>query len=153
MKRTNKVALAVLVVLCVPMLASAVPINRYIGYTGFLATGSPATPVTGLRTLVFKIYNVDVAGTALWTETQTVDVVDGEFGVNLGSITSLTTIDFNADTQYWLGITVGVTGTEMTPRKLLLFVPYSFRSDSVIEARTSDPASPVNGQIWLRTDL
>lgn len=23
----------------------------------------------------------------------------------------------------------------------------------VIENRTSDPASPVNGQIWLRTDL
>ena len=90
------------------------------------------------------------------------------------------TVNFNSTTQFWLGITVG-SDSEMTPRKRFLFVSSAFDADiiesdpefvaseaygitstdianwnsleTVIESRTSPPAAPVTGQIWLRTDL
>ncbi len=148
----RRVALVVVLFVGIVVMGFSAPLNKYIGYSGYL-TDALGDPVDGTQNLTFRIYSVASGGTAIWTETQSVILDMGEFSVNLGSVSALSVVDFSADTQYWLGIQIGM-GTELSPRKLLLYVPYSFRSNSVIiEGRTSDPASPQTGQIWLRTDL
>lgn len=169
MKRASVLAMSLVAMVCVSMSAAADTLNRHIGYSGFLATGSPPVAVNGPRDLVFRIYTVLSGGTAVWEETHSVEVVEGEFSVNLGKnhLNGLDDLDFSSDVQYWLGITIGLFGTELSPRKEILFVPYAFRGDSAaaaetaetadtaisIETRSDDPATPVDGQIWLRTDL
>jgi hypothetical protein len=157
MTKLLKTAFTVLFALGIVLAVSAVPLEKTIGYSGYLRDAGG--PISGTRELVFKIYDVDTGGAALWDETYPLGVVtftDGEFTVALGSITPFSAhpdLNFHSNTQYWLGITIGVGGPELSPRKKLLFVPYTFSSD--IETRTTDPATLdlYTGRIWLRTDL
>lgn len=81
------------------------------------------TPLDGVFNLIFRLYDVDTAGTPLWEEIQQgIDVVGGILDVELGSVT---TLDLPFDVQYWLGVEVESDG-EMTPRFKLTSVPYSF---------------------------
>ena len=75
--------------------------------------------VNGLLIIKFALYNVDVEGYPLWSETRQVNVRGGEFEVALGSKTPL---KLPFDEQYWLGITIE-EGEEMFPRKMLGIVP------------------------------
>lgn len=97
-------------------------------------TNSDGTVVgNGSYDAVFKLYTVDTGGVPLWTESHTgankITATDGVFSTMLGSLNSLSGIDFNQD-QYWLGITVG-TDSEMTPRIRLGSAPYAFNSDKL----------------------
>ena len=111
---------------------------------------------------------------ALWTEPhENVTITNGIFNVLLGGITAL---DLSFDEDYWLSVEVNTDG-EMSPRTRLASVGYAHKAETadyaitagtaqgidttevidakgglVIETRTSDPADPVTGQIWLRTD-
>ncbi|MEK7184428.1 MAG: hypothetical protein AAB701_02840, partial [Patescibacteria group bacterium] len=97
---------------------------------------------------VFQLYTVPVAGAAVWTESHTganqVSTVDGIFSTMLGSITTLTGIDFNQD-EYWLGITVGADA-EMTPRIRLGAAPYAFNGDR-LDGLTSADFLILDGQL------
>ena len=114
----------------------AVSVPRYLGYSGTLNSAA-GSPVTGSYNIVFKIYNVASGGTALWTETHSVDVSGGFFSVTLGDTTVL---DLDFSERYWLGITVA-TDSEMTPRTPLSSVGYSFVSDVSYGAFTSSTAA------------
>ncbi|MFZ5519277.1 MAG: hypothetical protein ACOY90_21780 [Candidatus Zhuqueibacterota bacterium] len=75
----------------------------------------------GAYSLTFRIYDVAIGGTALWTETQgSVDVKHGVFIVELGSQVALTNLSFNA--QYFLGISVE-GDQELEPRMKLQKAP------------------------------
>jgi len=104
-------------------------IPQTMSYQGVLADAGGAPVADGSYDLTFSIYDVATGGVALWTETQSVAVVNGVFSVILGSVNPLTP-DF--DQQYWLGITVGA-GPEMTPRTKLTASPYSLNSRSVAD--------------------
>jgi hypothetical protein len=66
---------------------------------------------------------------------------------------------------YWLEIKVG--DEVMAPRQKVTSTGYAVRSEKAesvdgtvkasggltIETRTSDPTTPVTGQLWMRTDL
>ena len=96
-------------------------VPQTISYQGVLADGAGNMVSDGPYSFTFKIYNVAVAGAALWTEVQpAVPVVRGGFSVILGSVTPIT-LPF--DTQYWLGISVG-GGAELAPRVQLASSPY-----------------------------
>jgi hypothetical protein len=64
-------------------------------------------------------------GDAKWTELQSLDVVNGVFSTNLGSVTSMSALDFN--TNYWLSIDIGGNG-ELAPRTQLTMTPYAIIS-------------------------
>ncbi len=81
--------------------------------------------------ITFSLYDVEVGGTALWSETQAVDVTEGLFNVTLGNITPLDEDDFNSASR-WIGILVE-TDSEMTPRTRITAVPYA------LQAGTSTP--------------
>lgn len=81
------------------------------------------TPLDGLFTLTFRLYDVETGGAALWQETQNnINIEEGLLSVELGSVKSL---DLPFDKKYWLSVQVE-SDVEMLPRFKLTGVPYSF---------------------------
>jgi len=106
-----------------PAAQAAVP--KLLTYQGVLKNGSGSF-LTGTYSMVFRIYSASTGGTALWTETQSsVSATSGKFSVQLGSVTALN-LDFSTD--YWLSIQVGADA-EMSPRVRLTSMGYGIRSD------------------------
>ena len=113
-----------------------------ISYQGRL-TDRAGEPLSGTYTMTFRLYDVASGGTALDTDTHSVDVTEGLFN---------TEIDF--DQEYfdgkglWLGITVGID-PEMSPRQELRSVPYaqSLRPGAVINGSVSGSILEVNNDL------
>ncbi len=123
------------------------PLHRILVLLGLLIAGSVAhaqvPPTLSLQGLIpntqagpnlapsmtFRLYTSATGGTAIWSETQTVNLTSAgtakSFSVILGNTVSLESIQF--DRQYWVGITIG-SGTELTPRIQLAISPYAVRS-------------------------
>lgn len=80
--------------------------------------------------IIFALYDVATGGTALWTETQSVVVINGIFNVILGSVVPL---NLPFEKPYWLGVTVA-SNPELTPRFQLTSSPYSFNARSVADS-------------------
>ena len=59
-----------------------------INYQGYL-TNPGGSPVNANVTMTLNLYNVATGGATLYTETQTVTVVNGMFNVLIGSVTAL----------------------------------------------------------------
>ena len=106
--------------------AYAVP--ELISYQGKLTSGT-GTPVTGMENITFGIYNVEVGGIPIWTEAQTVNIVDGVFSVLLGSANPIDPSVFNEDVRF-LGVQVG-SAAEMTPRKRIASVGYAMTANNL----------------------
>lgn len=130
-------------------------------YQGFLADGTgvplgnanPANYVT-----VFRIWPADTggaAGTALWSEVQTVTIDKGNFSVILGdglrfgteANGSLSAV-FSSPTasDRYLEITVTIAGAPVTiaPRLRLVAAPYSFLAANALNANTATAALAVS---------
>jgi hypothetical protein len=99
--------------------------GKVVNADGTNVTGGASIPIT------FKIYDAASAGTLLWTENDTVTVTNGVFVVKLGAVTTLSTIDFNANPSLYLGITYNGDAAEMSPRPQLQSVPFAFNSDKL----------------------
>ena len=110
-------------------------IPQFINYQGMLTDGS-GNPVDGARSIQFCIYDVPAGGTALWSETQTVTVQEGLFSVLLGSLSPIPFAVFNGAETY-LALKVG-DDQEMTPRKRLVSVAYSFRANDADHVKGKD---------------
>jgi hypothetical protein len=118
------IALA-LVALLVPATRSAADIPELLSYQGLLRDGVGDPVPDGVYSLTFRIYDVEIGGAALWTETQSVTVADAVFSATLGEVASLGGLPF--DEPYWLGISVGAD-PELAPRVELTSAPYAFRA-------------------------
>lgn len=116
-----------LVLLSLPSLALAFP--QVMSYQGKLSD-SGGHPVSGIHTMVFSIYDAPTGGNVLWTETwtgaQSVNVSNGIFNVELGSVQSISDAVFLKDTLY-LGIKVNADN-EMIPRQRVTSGTFAFRS-------------------------
>jgi hypothetical protein len=101
-----------------------------IAYQGRLADAD-GNPLTGTYNMTFKLYDVAVNGSALWTETwnggNDVQVNDGFFNVLLGSITPIPQNVIEDNDTLWLGVTVGVD-SEMLPRVQIGTIPYTMQA-------------------------
>ena len=51
-------------------------VPQLINYQGFLSDAS-GNPISGSRSIEFKIYNLATGGTALWSETHTITANEG----------------------------------------------------------------------------
>lgn len=131
-------------------------INEQINFQGRLLNSQGAVVPDGYYNIEFKIYQDgdgqsagnttgSPSGTLKWTEDYLnddgngVEVKNGFLSVQLGSITSLSGIDWNQDTL-WLSMNIGGTGTsctpfsscspdgEMLPMKRLTSTPYAINS-------------------------
>ena len=128
-----------IVIICFAVLfvsAGLADVPSVINYQGVLTDPSTGNLINGTYEMVFSIYSQSSGGSALWTETQNVDVEDGEFSVLLGSVSPVASTVFSGDERY-LGIAVG-GDSEMEPRKRLACVPYAFVSDKTQQVDWSD---------------
>src|SRR5579864_9517965 len=102
--------------------ASAQPVSSRT----FAFSGSIPGQVDGALSVTFSIYPDQQSATALWTETQVVQVAGEKYSVILGSTaaTGLPPEIFSADQAHWLG--VQVNGAEK--RYLLVSVPYAMKA-------------------------
>ena len=99
-------------------------------------------PVTASYGMTFRIYNSDGDTEPVWTEVyDSVDVVDGRFYVDLGSITAFEGT-LAEQTELYLGLEVG-DGGELSPRMRL---GGSLRSQFAEKANQADHATDVLGE-------
>ena len=127
----KQLILLCLIILCTASVWSAAPTS--INFQGLL-TDSSGTPLgDGSYSVLFLIYDVPTGGSALWSESKSVDLVDGLFTTNLGSVTPLNASVFDSSPRY-LGVQVGAN-PELLPRTLLVSVPWSLQSS---KADTAD---------------
>jgi hypothetical protein len=102
-----------------------------ISFQGKIVNANGTNVADGTYSFVFKLYTVGSGGSALWTETDSLPVSAGVFQVNLGANSSLSGIDFSANSNLYLGITFNSDPAgEMTPRVQLQSVPFAFQADN-----------------------
>jgi len=94
------------------------PVTQSINYQGKL-TDAAGNPLTGTYTVTFKLYEASSGGTALATDTHTVQASIGLFTTQITANPS-----FFDGRALWLGIKVGADA-EMTPRQEIIPVPYA----------------------------
>jgi len=120
--------------------------GRFLSFQGRLTNnlGNPIITSTGL---VFKLYNVDTGGAALWNSNScTISPdTDGIFSTLLGSScgTEIPASVFSENSAIWLGVTVG-GDTEATPRVQIATVAYALNSETLqgYPASSSATANP-----------
>lgn len=115
---------------------SAIP--QTISYQGYL-TDNAGAPIDTTVNITFKIYDDPSGGTALWTSPRIVQVSNGVYSIQLGSVTPLVGLQF--DVPYFLGIDIESNG-EMTPRQAFESVPYS-----VVSAQAEVAQSVASGVV------
>lgn len=119
-----RVFIAVLLVLSCTAHAQ---VPRHISYQGVLADAQGNLVPDGNHELSLTLFDAATNGNALFTETQTVPVVNGIFNVIIGSVTVLPP-SLSFDRAYFLGVRVN-GGAELSPRTPLTAVPYALRAD------------------------
>ncbi|HXF99333.1 MAG TPA: hypothetical protein VNL69_01050 [Bacteroidota bacterium] len=126
--------------LFVPFLLQA-QIPRTLSYQGILSDTLGTPKPDGQYAITFRLYDAASGGTALWSETQSLQVKRGLFSAILGSQTAFpSTLTF--DRQYWLSIQPA-SEPELAPRIALTSVGYSLialRADTARVALNTDSA-------------
>jgi len=125
--------------------AASAEVPLMINYRGYVDVSDPAIGLsTGAITvdLTFSLYDtIQISGvTPLWTETQTAQLLDGNFAVMLGSVSPLS-LELFASSQRYLSVTL--SGFELISPQLILSVPYSMQAGNVY--------SDSNGRVGIGT--
>lgn len=118
--------LLIILVIIISSIFTYSQVPQKLSYQGVL-TDNSGNPLNGSYNITFKLYSSSSGGSAIWQETQSLNVNNGLLNAYLGSVTNLS-IEFGS--TYWLGVTVDA-GTELTPRVELTSVPYSLVSKTV----------------------
>jgi hypothetical protein len=116
-----------------------------IHYRGHLDVPTVVPAGTVQRELTFNLYEMEIGGSPIWTETQILDIYDGNFAAVLGSINSVTEELFASEYRY-LGVQVGAD-PELTPRQRIAAVPYSMVAAHAIRAASADDADTLGGGV------
>jgi hypothetical protein len=132
--------------------ASSVPqIIQFSGqFSGIAKDG--ATPVpSGTVSITFTLYEEEQGGTALWSETQNVQVdAQGHYTALLGSASSegLPLSLFTTVQAHWLAVQPALDGFAEQPRVLLVSAPYALKAGDAATIGGLPPSAFV-----MRTDV
>ncbi len=130
---------------------AAAPAQEQLPLQGFLKD-STGKPVTQDLSITFNLYDVATAGTALFTETQTVSVKKGNWYARLGK-TAAFPAAVKFDKEYYVELEIG--GNKLAPRILVApgaFVArksFAVADGSITAAKLADGAAA--GNIELST--
>jgi len=84
-------------------------------------------PLDGSITITFSIWDQLYSGNMLWSEEQSVYVRDGYITAELGLLHNFSANLFGSGNRY---LQVNIQGEDLTPRKRLVSVPFSFYSNN-----------------------
>ncbi len=112
---------------------------RTISFQGSLTNPDGSNLNDGTVSLEFMLYESETGGTAIWTETQSVNVKNSLFTAILGKVTPLTAA---FDKPYWVGIKVS-GNSELSPRLALTSSPYSLGGTATV----TEPGPGQNFQV------
>lgn len=130
----KKLTLVLTLVLILTVSQAQAGIPHLISYQGRL-TDAQGIPITGSKSVTFRIYDASAGGNLLWSETHSsTTVTDGVFEVLLGSVTAL---NLPFDKQYYLATQVG-SDAEMTPRQQIASSGYAYKSKEAEDSDTLD---------------
>jgi formylglycine-generating enzyme required for sulfatase activity len=128
-------------------LASGQSIPPYINYQGRLVDQASGGPVNGVKSITFSLYDSATGGTAIYSQTQQVNIVNGAFSVYLGKgdkgegnyqgekvSDGIPAAVFTEHSARYLGVKIEGSSSEMTPRQLLASVAYSYKAERAREA-------------------
>lgn len=102
-----------------------------IGFQGRLVLSDGSTPPDGTYEVIFSMWNDPTGGSMLWSETQQVEVLDGQFDVELGSVNDIPMEELSLNYEE-IDLQMQVMGdTPMMPRIPLNSVPYSLVSSRI----------------------
>jgi len=121
--------------LCSILLTSVVAfaeIPPLLNHQGRLLDSS-GQPVTGQLTITFSIWDDPAAGLELWSETQDVQLEEGQFSVGLGGVSPIDPSSFSSDQLDNLFLQMQVAGeSPFSPRIPLASVPFAFFSKRIV---------------------
>ena len=118
----------------VPPASAAASIPQTLTQQGRLLD-SDGAPVDGVQLVfTFSLYTTASAGTAIWTENQSITPDNGYFSAKLGDVTAFTANIFDGSQgTLYLGIKIG-SDAEMAPRQELTSVPFAMLALNAISA-------------------
>lgn len=120
-------------------------IPRLLSYQGVLTDTAGNPRPDGAYTLTFRLYGTESGGSALWTETKSLQVEHGLFSTLLGDVAPFgATLRF--EQPYWLSIQLAGQA-QMSPRLRLAAAGYSLnalRADTARFALGTPPAGVVD---------
>jgi hypothetical protein len=138
----KKLLLACIAALFVSAASVMAAVPHMINYQGYL-TDPQGEPLDTTVAMTFAFYDAATLGTQLWIESQpSMTVQGGLFNALLGSVSAIPDSAF-ADTNVWLGITVG-GDSEMSPRTRVVSVAYAYRVGTVDGANGGTISGKVN---------
>lgn len=154
-KRTNNAwGLVIMAFAAMTLAASQVP--QMINYQGFI-TDNDGNALNGTCSIIFKLYDSAEDGNELWSETQSVTILNGTLNVLLGSIK---TVPFSVFSKPEVYFTMQINNDEeMMPRKRLVSVGFAFRAgiaDSLNNIKSNEILTginqlvPENGKIQIK---
>lgn len=109
------------------------PTNTLFSYQGELldTAGDPIN--NAAMPMRFKLYSAATGGSACWTENQTVEMVNGRFHVNIGSITPIPDTCLGND----IYLELAINGETLAPRELLTSVAYAVEANTLPHEATT----------------
>lgn len=117
------------------VLIATAGVPSLVNYQGRLLDNAGDPVPDSTYSVTFRIYDDEVVGAAVWTETQNVTVSGGLFHVLLGSLNPISDTVFRDDR--WLA--VEVDNQEILPRTRIASVPNALQSGTVFFAATDTP--------------
>lgn len=142
----KKFFIITLILLAGFVLPARAEIPQTLNYQGVLTDAGGTAVPDGSYSITFRIYDVSSGGTALWTETNTVQVSKGIFSVVLGTLVQP---NLPFDTDYYLGMSVEGEA-ELSPRVVLTSSAYALNSRGVTGI---DNVFPPTGRVGIGTAL
>jgi trimeric autotransporter adhesin len=116
-----------------------------LSYQGMLSGSEGETVDDGMYTMHFNLYGESDPSASLWSETQSITVVNCIFNAILGAVNPL---DLPFDEQYYLGIAIG-DGEELSPRIALTASAYSFRAKSIDDGQVVKSINELRDDVLL----
>ena len=117
-------------------------IPKAITYQGVLTDANNTSLPDANYNMSFRLYEAETGGQAVWTESHSVELIDGVFSVVLGENSAL---NLPFDRPYWLGVSVNGE-SELTPRMAVTSSAYSLTANEVRDGAITD-AKIAGGQV------
>ncbi len=142
MKKSLFSVIMIVVFIGTGAIADTISVPPLINYQGVLTDAEGKPIANGQKNLEFNIYDAATGGTLIWGPQtfNTVPIINGQFNVILGTTDSSgrSILDaFDSDLRF-LGIKIGESGVEISPRQQILSTPYATSAKNANLAETAE---------------